>query len=253
MSQTNSPQAGTVPRTVLVTHVHHYAGPGVVTTLLRLGARVLCHDRAFAEAAARDLFQLRNPGAECLCAQGPEQLAAEIEDRDIQLDAAVSNDIYPNTPMPIGAIDIGQVHRTFEAVYLFPLQLAQSLLPPMRARGAGSLVFITSARALRPEHGYCVPTSLRAAATAFALALAREAAPAGIQVNVVAPNYLYSEMYYPRAQFIDDPTGRAEIARLVPLGRLGAPEEIGELVAFLVSGKSNFVTGQVIGFTGGWP
>lgn len=52
-----------------------------------------------------------------------------------------------------------------------------------------------SARALRLEPGYAVPTSLRAATTTFATALAREVASAGIQVNVVAPNYLYSEMY----------------------------------------------------------
>jgi hypothetical protein len=52
----------------------------------------------------------------------------------------------------------------------------------------------------------------------FALAMAREAASAGIQVNVVAPNYLYSEMYYPRARFIDDPKGRDFIAGIVPMG-----------------------------------
>jgi 3-oxoacyl-[acyl-carrier protein] reductase len=52
---------------------------------------------------------------------------------------------------------------------------------------------------------------------------------------------------------VDDPAGRAEIAARVPLGRLGRPEEIGELVGFLASGRSTFVTGQVIDFTGGWP
>jgi len=83
--------------------------------------------------------------------------------------------------------------------------------------------------------------------------LARETAPCGIQVNVVEPNYLYSEAYYPKARFIDDPSGRAEIAARVPLGRLGNPEEVGELIAFLVSGRSPFVTGEVVGFTGGWP
>jgi NAD(P)-dependent dehydrogenase (short-subunit alcohol dehydrogenase family) len=76
---------------------------------------------------------------------------------------------------------------------------------------------------------------------------------ASFQVNVVAPNYLYSEAYYPRARFIDDPLGSAEIAAKVPLGRLGRPEEIGELIAFLASGRAPFVTGQVIDFTGGWP
>ena len=70
---------------------------------------------------------------------------------------------------------------------------------------------------------------------------------------MVEPNYLYSEAYYPRATFLDTEEGRARIAARVPMGRLGAPEEVGELIAFLVSGRSTFVTGQVIGFTGGWP
>jgi NAD(P)-dependent dehydrogenase (short-subunit alcohol dehydrogenase family) len=113
-------------------------------------------------------------------------------------------------------------------------------------------VFITSARERRPEAGYAVPTAIRAATTAFARALALEAAPFEVQVNVVAPNYLASELYYPKARFVDDPAGRAAVAEIVPFGRLGQPEEIGELVAFLVSGKSPFVTGQTIGFTGGW-
>lgn len=98
-----------------------------------------------------------------------------------------------------------------------------------------------------------MPTTVRAATTAFAKALAKEVASYGIQVNVVAPNYLYSEMYYPRARYIDDPNGRAAIATTVPAGRLGRPEELGELVAFLASGRSPFTTGQVIYFTGGWP
>lgn len=70
---------------------------------------------------------------------------------------------------------------------------------------------------------------------------------------VVAPNYLYSDAYYPRARFVDDPDGRAQIAAKVPPGRLGRPEEIGELIGILVSGRAPFVTGQVIDFTGGWP
>ncbi len=109
------------------------------------------------------------------------------------------------------------------------------------------------ARETRPEPGFAVPTTLRAATTAFAKALAKEAAPFGVQANVVAPNYLYSEMYYPRARFIDDPTGRDTIARAVPFGRLGQQEEVGALIAFLASGKSSFTTGQVIYFAGGWP
>lgn len=240
-------------RTVLVTNVTQYTGPGLVEALLRQGARVLCHDASFEEPGARASFRQSHPGVECFRSVEPRALAAELEENAFSVDAVVSNDVYPITPKPIGEIDPAILRNTFEAVFMFPVQLAQLLLPGMKARGSGSFVFVTSARPLRPEQGYAVPTSIRAGTTAFALAMAREVAGAGIQVNVVAPNYLYSEMYYPRARFIDDPKGRELIASIVPMGRLGTPEEIGELVAFFASGRSSFVTGQVIYFTGGWP
>jgi NAD(P)-dependent dehydrogenase (short-subunit alcohol dehydrogenase family) len=85
------------------------------------------------------------------------------------------------------------------------------------------------------------------------MSVAREAAPFGIQVNAIQPNYLYSEMYYPRSKFIDNPEGREKIASIVPAGRLGDPDEFGHLVEFYISGRSPFTTGQVINFTGGWP
>ena len=240
-------------RTILVTNVTQYAGPGVVEALIRQGSRVVCHDASFLEQGARDDFRKTHVGVQCLASTEPGTMVAELESQALSVDAVVSNDVHPITPRPIGEIDPEDLRSTFEAVFMFPVQLAQLLLPGMKARRIGSFVFITSARPLRPERGFAAPTSIRAGTTTFALALAREVAGDGIQVNVVAPNYLYSEMYYPRERFIDDPKGRALIASIVPMGRLGTPEEIGELVAFFASGRSSFVTGQVIYFTGGWP
>jgi 3-oxoacyl-[acyl-carrier protein] reductase len=240
-------------RTVLLTHCQSYAGPGAVTVLLREGYRLACHDASFAEAAERARFAAAHPGVTPLAAQESEAIAAECLDVLGVPDAVVSNDIYPITRRPIEEIPMADFDATYAAVVRFPILLTQALLPAMKAQGSGAFVFITSARELRPETGFAVPTTLRAATTAFAKALARETAPFGLQVNVVQPNYLYSELYYPRARFIDDPEGRRHIADTVPAGRLGRPEEIGELIAFLASGKSAFTTGQVIPFTGGWP
>ena len=240
-------------RTVLVTNVTQYAGPGSVQALLQQGMRVVCHDPCFSAAQARADFEAAHAGALCLAAADPAGMVAELDARGLAVDAVVSNDVYPITRTPIGEISLDDLRSTFEAVLVFPVDLAQRLLPAMKARGSGSFVFITSARPLRPELGFAIPTAVRSGATAFAEALAREVAPFGIQVNAVAPNYLYSELYYPKARFIDDPQGRAQIAATVPMGRLGTQEEVGELVAFLASGRSNFVTGQTIYFTGGWP
>ena len=84
-----------------------------------------------------------------------------------------------------------------------------------------TVVFITSARQLQPEPGFSLATSIRAGTTALAVAVAREAAPFGVQVNAVQPNYLYSEMYYPKARFIDDQSGREKIASSCPRWSFG--------------------------------
>jgi 3-oxoacyl-[acyl-carrier protein] reductase len=239
-------------RTVLVTNVTQYAGPGAMKVLPGQ-MRVVCHEPTFQERDARESFLSRHPNCECLESAEPGSLFDELKTRGVQIDALVSNDAYPITRAPIGEIALADLRNTFENVLVFPVQLTQLLLPEIKARKNGSFVFVTSARPLRAEPGFAVPTSIRAGTTAFALALSREVASFGIQVNVIAPNYLYSEMYYPRARFIDDPGGREHIAKIVPMGRLGTPEEVGELIAFLASGRSAFLTGQVIHFTGGWP
>jgi NAD(P)-dependent dehydrogenase (short-subunit alcohol dehydrogenase family) len=237
----------------MMTHVKQYVGPGALAVLLRDGMQVICHDASFADDEERRNFEAAHAGAVALQAQTPEALAAELRQRGLEIDTLVSNEVYPNVPWPIEDVPMETLREAFDALLAFPFRLTQLLLPDMKQRKQGCFVFVTSARYLQPEPGFAVATSIRAGTTAFAMALAKEGAPFGIQVNVVAPNYLYSETYYPRARFIDDPDGRAHIAAKVPMGRLGEPREVGEVVAFLVSGRAPFVTGQVINFTGGWP
>jgi len=240
-------------RTILVTNAAQYAGPGAVGVLCAEGHRVVCHDTAFGDDGAVRAFQATYPQVVVLRRPDAAGIVVELNDRVGSIDAVVSNDVYPLTRALVEDVSIDDLRRTFEAVLVFPYLLTQRLLPEMKARRDGCFVFVTSARQLRPEPGYSVPTAIRAGTTAFAQALSKEVAAFGIQVNVVAPNYLYSEMYYPRARFIDSEEGAKQIANIVPAGRLGTPEEVGELIAFLVSGRSKFVTGQVLYFTGGWP
>lgn len=238
---------------LLLTHARQYVGPGAVPVLLREKHHLVCHDSSFADPDAAKSFEAAHPGAQALRGQTPEAIAGELQERGLTVSAFVSNDVYPNTPRPIEEVSLDTLRQSVEALLIFPWRLTQLLLPAMKEARKGSFVFITSARYLQPEPGFSVATAVRAGTTAFAQALAKEAAPFGIQVNIVAPNYLYSEAYYPRARFIDDPAGRREIAGKVPMGRLGEPQEIGELIEFLASGRSPFTTGQVVNFTGGWP
>jgi NAD(P)-dependent dehydrogenase (short-subunit alcohol dehydrogenase family) len=101
--------------------------------------------------------------------------------------------------------------------------------------------------------GGAIPDAARAAANALVRSFAIELAPFNIAVNAVAPNFLYSEAYYPRATFIENPIGRDYVTSEVPVGRLGRPDEIGELIRYLASTESRFLTGAIIDFSGGWP
>ncbi len=236
---------------VLVTHAQQYTGPGIVSVLQKKGYTVICHDAAFTDEAARDEFTTTTGGI-ALAAQTPDEIFAELNDHPPVIRFALNN-IYPNIPTPIEALKMETLEEAFQALMLFPIRLAQLVLPELKKQRSGHIAMITSARQLQPEPGYALATSIRAGASAFAMALAREAAPFNIQVNAIQPNYLYSELYYPKAQYVDDPAGREAIAQTVPMGRLGTPEEFGELLEFYLSGRSPFTTGQEISFTGGWP
>lgn len=236
---------------VFVSNVLEYTGPGVVEVLSNSDYQVICHDRAFADPAERASYSQKE-NVVAIAGQTPEEITAELAGF-VRVTKYVFNDAHPNTPKPFEEVAIDELRAAHAALVEFPFRLCQLVLPGLKEEKTGSIVFVTSARQLQPEPGFAVATSVRAGATALALAVAREASPYGIQVNAVQPNYLYSEMYYPKARFIDDPAGREEIAAVVPAGRLGAPEEFGALIEFLVSGRSAFTTGQVINFTGGWP
>jgi NAD(P)-dependent dehydrogenase (short-subunit alcohol dehydrogenase family) len=237
--------------TVFVSNARDYTGPGVVDVLSRAGYRVVCHDRTFIDESARAHFTASD-AVVALRAQAPEDLVDEINSYG-PITRFVFNDAHANAPKPFEDIDLQELRAAHAALVEFPFRLCQLVLPSLKQSGTGAIVFVTSARQLQPEPGFTVATSVRAGATALALSVAREAAPHGVQVNALQPNYLYSEMYYPRAQFVDDPAGRAAIAATVPAGRLGQPAEFGQLVEFFISGRSPFTTGQAINFTGGWP
>lgn len=236
---------------VFITNVAQYTGPGIMKVLKSKGYHLICHDSSFSCEATRLAFE-KEHDVQCLSLQSPSLLIDYIKN-ETDLFRFVVNDVHPNQPKPFDEIDSAELESAFDALVLFPFALSKGIFSMLRQQKRGHLLFITSARQLQPEPGFAVATTVRSAATAMAMSLSREAAPLGIQVNVLQPNYLYSEMYYPKSHFIESEEGRSEIAAKVPMGRLGRPEELGELAELLISGRSSFTTGQVINFTGGWP
>ncbi|MGD9943412.1 MAG: SDR family oxidoreductase [Burkholderiaceae bacterium] len=128
------------------------------------------------------------------------------------------------------------------------IQLVQAALPAMRARGLGRIVLLSSRAAL----GLATRTSYSATkagmlgmARTWALELARD----GITVNVVAPGPIRTDMFYDVVQAGSDK--ERELARAVPVGRLGESDDVARAVSFFADPASSFVTGQVLYVCGG--
>lgn len=237
----------------LVTNACGFAGPAAVAALREAGFRVAVHDHSFADAAVREAYQTEQPDVEVLAAEQPATIIAAAWDLARQLNVLVSNDSFPAIHGPIAEADIGDLQETLERLVVFPFALAKAAIPHLKATPGARVVMITSNRTRLPLPGGAIPDAARAAANALVKSLSLELAPHGIPVNAIAPNYLYSETYFPRARFIDDPAGRAYIQSVVPAGRLAEPAEIGELIRYLATMQSSFLTGAIIDFSGGWP
>lgn len=240
-------------RTALVTNALEFAGSPAVAALLQAGLRVVAHDRAFAESAALEAYRGAHPQVVAIAAQDPREIIDSSNSESAPLAVLVSNDAWPPVHTPIAEAHLEDLRATLDQLLIFPFTLIQAAIPALVAAQTARVVMITSNRTRLQQAGGAIPDMARAGLNALVKSLSLELAPHGIPVNAIAPNFLYSETYYPRARFIDDPAGREFVRRSVPMGRLGQPEEVGEVVRFLATMQGNFMTGAIMDFSGGWP
>jgi 2-hydroxycyclohexanecarboxyl-CoA dehydrogenase len=129
-----------------------------------------------------------------------------------------------------------------------PLHVTRAVLPGLVARGAGRVVSIASDAGRVGSSGEAVYAACKGGIIAFTKAVAREVARSGVTLNCVAPGPTDT------ALLADvDPSGRLQqaLARAIPMGRIGRPEDLPGAVAFLLSDDAAFVTGQVLSVSGG--
>lgn len=120
-------------------------------------------------------------------------------------------------------------------------------IPGMVHNKQGCIVITSSVWGVYGASCEAAYSASKAALIGLTKALAKELGPSGIRVNCVAPGVIDTDML---AQF--DFADRKALADAAPLGRIGKPEDIAELVGFLASDKASFITGQVIGCDGGF-
>jgi NAD(P)-dependent dehydrogenase (short-subunit alcohol dehydrogenase family) len=232
-------------RRALVTGGSRGIGGAIVRRLLSAGAQVVAVARnpvddfpADAALIQGDLSSLEGVHATL------EQTYAIFGGVDILVNNAGSGQIYPGGSL---TIPDAEWQAELNMNFLSAVRITAALLPGMLERKSGAIVNISSGAALTPPSGAMIHySSSKAALNAWGKTLATEMAPNGVRVNTVTPGNVVT----PGADVVRADFTKAfgitsdAVAAAIPLHRMGKPQEIAEMVGFLVSDRAAWITGS---------
>ncbi|EJU10518.1 SDR family NAD(P)-dependent oxidoreductase [Novosphingobium resinovorum] len=243
-------------KTIIVTGAASAGGLGFATArlLARQGHAVTLTDLD-GDAAAVRAEELR---AEGLTATGLAQdvtdeagwaaLIAQVSGETGRIDGLVNNAgiavLKWTADLDSAAWD-RQIDVNLKSVYLG----CRAVLPVMEAQGSGSIVNLSSIAGLVGVAGASAYAASKGGVRLYSKALALEVAAKGIRVNSVHPGVIWTEMQ--KVAIEDNPDQYDAINAAIPMKRMGEPDDIGEMIAFLISDRAKYVTGGEFVVDGG--
>ncbi len=253
-------------------------GAAIALRLAREGARVVVSDlcrppapdqahpgAADADSLAQVAEAVRAEGVDCLAVQADvtdfasvQALVAQTMEAFGRLDVLVNNAGVALSPAPVVQMDIAAWRKTLDVNVTGAFLCCKAALPAMMQSGAGGRVInMASLAARRPRPFMAAYAASKAALVALTQSLALEVAAFGITVNAVLPGDIDTDLKQWGLRLEAQVTGQPYEAVLqravaqIPVGRMGLPEDVAALVAFLASDEAAFVTGQAWNLTGG--
>jgi NAD(P)-dependent dehydrogenase (short-subunit alcohol dehydrogenase family) len=239
-------------RVAVVTGASKGIGRATAQRLARAGARVVINARGADELASLEA-ELRDAGHDVFAfpgnvtrPEGAEQLVAATADRYGPVEL-LAHTVGVNTTFgPLLETEHGAFMATMERNTWPVVALAQAALQHGMGEGAAIVAVSTiGSHSVQPRVGpYCAS---KAALNVLVQMLAHELGPRGIRVNAVAPGLVMTEM----SRVLWEGDQAAAEAELLPLGRLGEPDDIAGAIEFLLSDDARWTTGQILDVDGG--
>jgi 3-oxoacyl-[acyl-carrier protein] reductase len=234
-------------RTAIVCGSSSGIGLGIAEALAEEGANVVMFARrgGLLEREAARLGAHAVQG-DVTSAEDAERLVRTAVDAHGAVDILVNNSGGPPRTGAVGLTE-EEVVAAVQLLLVSVVRLTGLCLPYLERSPAGRIVNVTSSTVKEPVDALALSNAVRPGVVGWAKTMARELGPRGITVNSIAPGRIDTDRI--REVYPDGPT--AADLHAIPLGRLGAPREIGDLVAFLCSERAAYVTGTVIAVDGG--
>lgn len=185
-----------------------------------------------------------------------DRQVAKVEVEFGHVDILVNNTGGP-PPTPASGQPSDLWAKNFQTMVLSVIALTDRVLPRMKDNKWGRVITSTSSGVIAPIPNLGISNSLRLSLVGWSKTLAREVAPFGVTSNIVLPGRIATD----RIRFLDEAKAKregrtveavsVESTSSIPAGRYGRPEEYGDVVAFLASARSSYVTGSIIRVDGG--
>lgn len=240
-------------RVALVTGSSKGLGAAIASRLAREGARVVinaCHDLTRAENLAAQLIseghQAIAIGADVTKAEEIDSLVRRVSENWGAIDILVPNATPDQPQLPIEKYSTEHYRTLFEFFSLSPLLLAQAILPGMKSQAWGRIINITSEVYANSMPQFSAYVAAKGGQIGWSRSMAKELAPFGITVNMVAPGWIPVE----RHEEVPASDKEAYLAT-IPAGRWGTPDDVAQAVAFFAQDASGFITGQTLHVNGG--